>query len=114
MALEIVEATKQCKPIIFCDSMPCLQAVYYHKIENPGILDILEKCHNLTLLRKEVQFCWVPSHVGIRGTEIADAAAKAALQLPVSPNIKLPYTDLKHSVITYFVSKWQNQWNRML
>src|SRR6267154_333034 len=25
--------------------MSCLQAIYYHKFENAGILQILEKCH---------------------------------------------------------------------
>ena len=29
-----------------------------------------------------MQFCWIPSHVGIRGNEIADAAARRAASLP--------------------------------
>ena len=27
-------------------------------------------------------FCWVPSHIGIRGNEKADSVAKSALDLP--------------------------------
>ena len=59
--------------------MSCLQAICYHKLEKAGILEILEKCHALQVEGKIVQFCWVPSHVGIVGNEKADRAANAAL-----------------------------------
>ena len=47
---------------------------------------------------KSVVFCWIPSHIGIRGNEQADRAAKAALDLEISP-LKVPYTDLSVQLI---------------
>ena len=59
---------------------------------------------------KQIIFCWLPSHVGIRGNEKADKAAKSALSLQ-SPNLKLPYTDLKPAINKHLFNKWQLVWN---
>jgi ribonuclease HI len=112
LALKIVEFTDHDSFYVFSDSMSCLQAICNHKFEKAGILQILEKCHALQLEGKIVQFCWVPSHVGIKGNEKADCAAKAALQLPLSVDTQIPYTDLKHTINTYFTRIWQNHWNQ--
>jgi hypothetical protein len=112
LALDIVDQTNETKFTIFSDSMSSLQAIHFHKWTNPTILYILEKCQSLLTSGKIVDFCWIPSHVGIKGNEDADAAAKAALQLPISNSIKIPYTDLKQSISTYFISTWQYQWNQ--
>ena len=68
------------------------------------------KYHLLFTLNKVIEFCWIPSHIGIRGNEYADAAAKAALNLPLS-NIKIPYSDFKQRVNSHFKDKWQISWN---
>jgi len=41
--------------------------------------------------KKNIILCWIPSHVGILGSEKEDAAAKLALSLPVT-RMKLPAT----------------------
>jgi len=61
-----------------------------------------QKCHALQLEGKIVEFCLVPSHVGIKGNKKADCAAKAALQLPISTDIQIHYTDLKQTISRYF------------
>jgi ribonuclease HI len=113
LALQIIETTVHTSFYVFSDSMSCLQAISNRKFERAGILQILEKCHTLQVEGKIVQFCWVPSHVGIKGNEEADSAAKAALQLPISTDIQIPYTDLKHIINTYFTRIWQNHWSQI-
>ena len=54
-------------------------------------------------------FCWVPSHIGIRGNERADSAAKSALDLPHA-KVGVPYNDFKH-FRQYILSTWQDDWN---
>ena len=49
----------------------------------------------------------------IRGNEAADRATRTALQLDISVDIKLPYTDLKQTISAHFYQLWQQQWNRL-
>ena len=55
-------------------------------------------------------FCWVPSHIGIRGNERSETAAKSALDLPHAKD-GVPYDDFKHCVSQYILSTWQDDWN---
>ena len=77
LALDLVNNSNEDKYIICVDSLSCLQAIEQQHIDHPLVLDVLEKYS--ALINKTVLFCWVPSHVWIRGNELADAAAKAAL-----------------------------------
>ena len=46
-------------------------------------MDVLLK-HNELAELNPIVFCWLPSHVGIKGNEKADIAAKSALTLNIS------------------------------
>ena len=63
---------------------------------------------------KKVQFCWVPSHVGIQENEVADQEAKEASLLPRITHKTLPHGDLKPLIKKYIVDKWQRRWNSSL
>ena len=59
----------------------------------------------------KILFCWLPSHVDIKGNEAADVKAKASLDLEIS-NLKVPCTDFKPFINRYILSKWQMSWDR--
>ena len=92
LALDLVNNSNKDKYVICVDSLSCLQAIEQQHIDHPLVLDVLEKYS--ALINKTVLFCWVPSHVGIRGHELADAAAKAALNERLTI-MTLPYSDFK-------------------
>ena len=66
-----------------------------------------------TILAKNgnnIVLCWIPSHVGIPGNEKADAAAKSALSLSITP-MKLPATDMLPRVMKLISEEWQEIWD---
>ena len=77
LALDLVNKSNKDKYVICVDSISYLQSIEHQHIDHPLVLDVFEKYS--ALVNKTVLFCWVPSHVGIRGNELTDAAAKAAL-----------------------------------
>ena len=80
--------------IIFSDSLSVLLSLHNMKIDNPLILKLLEKLHHLSCAHKTIYLCWIPSHIGIRGNEAADIAAKESVNLDITGS-QVPYTDLK-------------------
>ena len=98
------------KLIICVDSLSCLQAIENLEIENPLVLSILELHSTFKTLKKDVVFCWVPSHVGIRGNELADKAAKTALK-GRKINIPLPFTDFRPIIKQYVRKQWSDFWS---
>jgi len=77
----------------FSDSLSSLQAIESYKVENPLILKILKDHNQLINSGKFITFCWIPSHVGIRGNDDADTAAKARLDVAIT-NMRFPVSDL--------------------
>ena len=60
--------------------------------------------------RKEIIICWTPSHIGVRGNERADSAAKLVLDLTPDKS-RIPYTDLKPTINKFLHKKWQQRWS---
>ena len=56
-----------------------MQALQNEKVKNPLVVNL---------------FCWICSHMGIRGNEQADLTAKSALSQDILP-FKIPYSDFK-------------------
>ena len=99
--------------MICSDSLSSLQAIANFKLSNPLVLEIITKCHILASRGKSITFCWVPSHVDIRGNELADEAAKSALDKQVSA-CSIPYADHRPHIRQYIWEGWQQFWDEQV
>ena len=96
LALNIISKSKGKKFLIFSDSLSVLTSLCYKKFENPLIIKLLSRL-DLMSNHKEIVMCWIPSHIGVRGNERAESAAKATLDLKPD-NIRILCTDLKPKI----------------
>lgn len=80
--------------VIFSDSLSALKTIknFIVNYHNHQIAKILEHLTNLTLDKKRITLCWVPSHIGIKGNEEADRLANLA------SNQTPDYFTLTHSI----------------
>ena len=60
-------------------------------------------------VHKTVILCWLLSHMGISGNEMADSVAKAALQKDVSESCLISYT--YQYIGQYVCDLWQSEWD---
>ena len=110
LALDAITESDDDHFIIFSDSLSVLLSLKNKKMDNPLILKLLQKLHHLSCAHKTVHFCWIPSHIGIRGNEAADVAAKESLSQDIIAS-QVPYTDLKPHINSFIANKWQERWS---
>ena len=80
MAVETIERSSyptNPNNVIFSDSKSVLDSLS-NLNDHPAVRYIIFKLKNLKDKGKTVEFCWIPSHVGIDGNERADKKAKEA------------------------------------
>ena len=94
--------------IIYSDSLSVLKSLKDLHHRNPLIQQILKKYYYLSV-SKDIVFCWLPSHVNIRGNELADLEAKSALSLVIT-NFKIPHSDFKSNIRLYINNKCESVW----
>ena len=82
------------------DSLSVLKFISNAKCDHPFLVDLFnlyfKLCDN-----KDIVFAWVPGHVGIRGNNVVDLAAKHALEKSISRRMAVPYSDFKVLTIVY-------------
>ena len=84
--------------IIFSDSKFALQAISGQDWTHPLVLYILERLNWLVNYQeKRILFYWIPSHVGIKGNQKANAAAKAGPSGRIT-NVPIPYGDFRKHI----------------
>ena len=109
LALSNISNNTNTNFVIFSDSLSVLLALKNQNTDNNLVKNIKLKLHDI-LKHKSVGFCWIPSHIGIRGNEYADRLAKESLMLP-NVNIKIPHGDFNHPINNLIKANWQAQWN---
>ena len=101
------ESTVANSIIIISDSKSSIQTVSQLAPKNP-IAALIQKV--LGESDKNFQLCWVPSHVGIEGNEMADKAAKEGTKYPTHANLPVPKGDIQAHIRKASKEAWQHQW----
>ena len=99
-ALKQAYQSQESKFIIFSDSLSILQALEKLQSDHSLLIQIQDMLHKIEVDQKELVFVWVSGHVGIRGNEAADRAAKEALEKEPTDDL-MPFSDLKPLTATY-------------
>ena len=112
LALQEVLRSSRRKFLILSDSLSALAAFKSRNISHPILADLHDLHTDLVLKRKNVVFMWIPSHTGIYGNDVADKAAKEALNYDI-PDMAfqfVPHRDLRSKVSAYCFKLWQQDW----
>lgn len=110
-ALKIASRSKKRDFVIFSDSYSAISALKKYNSFHPLVQEAQEWLFLIHSKFKTVCFCWVPAHVGILGNELVDREAKEAAFFPSINSKAIPHQDLKCTVRSYIVEKWQRRWS---
>jgi len=109
-ALQTAEQLNSYRPLaIFSDSLSAIRCIkHQHSTSRPKMLQaIYERKHELN---RNVTLVWIPSHIGIRGNELADRLAnEGASRHAVDMHIGLEITEMYSAVDDYCRDKWQQE-----
>ena len=110
LAVQYIQSQTLRNTVIYSDSLSCLQALLGKNLEHPIIREIVQILTYLKTVGSQIEFCWIPGHIGIRGNEKADSIAKRVIHLNTY-DIKLPFSDLKPRICKYVNSLFQDKWS---
>ena len=109
-ALKQAYQSQERKFMIFSDSLFAIQALGKLKTDHPLRIQIQELLHEINTDQKEIVFMWVLGHVGIRGNEAVDRAAKEVLDKKPTADL-MSFSDLKPLTAKYVYQVWQKEWD---
>ena len=94
--------------VIITDSLSALQGIQDLQTPNALIGDIQREILQLQGMQTAISLCWVPSHVGVPGNEMADKAALDATTGRRFGSPELPYSDFYPLIKKKIRTKWQD------
>ena len=98
------------KYVVCSDSLSALQAMQCPYSSHPLICLIHDKLYSLQRGGTTIRFYWVPGHVGIAGNELADTAAKDAVNNGQDVFCVIG-DDLKNGLVTAVQQLWKDEWS---
>jgi len=93
-----------------CSVCSSPQAVQGFDIINFTVFSILKLYTQLTDMGRHVSLCWIPSHVGIKGNEMADKAAKEGIRSIITQS-KIPPESFFPHISKLCMEEWQDSWD---
>ena len=112
-ALLLIENSIHTRWTIFTDSQASLQAIAQQNSQHPLIKSIQILLIQLQDQQKRISFCKVPSHVGIKGNEMADKTANESQDIPGLYTTYVPHRDYHPSFRKDTMEKWQTYWDHL-
>ena len=94
------------KTLICSDSLSSLTAIENVNCNNPTICII----RDILINNKNIKIIWIPSHIGIRGNEEADQAAKSISTYPLRTLPFFNKKDIKNEVNSIIKTKTLEEW----
>ena len=110
-ALDMVYHSNQRTNVIYCDSKSVIDSMKKYNSFHPLVQKAQEWLFRISCRHKTVHLCWIPAHVGIKGNEVADRAARDASRSDVIDIKKVPASDMKEPIKKYICNKWQERWS---
>ena len=112
LALWLMGQSKKKSFLVLSDSLSVLKSVSNAKCDHPLLVGLYNLYFTLMCDNKDIVFAWVPGHVGIRGNNVVDLAAKHALKKSINRRMAVPYSDFKVLTSMYVKKLWQTEWER--
>ena len=115
-ALKYIEDNEHSHFIIYSDSLSAVESLEVgSSLSRPNLINrILNKYAEVKVKGKQVEFHWIPSHIGIRGNDRADELAKAPLQhqdvdIIIRREIRDRYKDIDEITRELWQTRWDNE-----
>ena len=112
IAITFLRQNKIIKSTIYTDSLSAVLAIKKKK-SNHLVTEIHEIYTSLKNKNSNTTICWIPSHVGIAGNELADRAAKEALNIQQKSHPILPAKDMKTYIKNIFKQQRKTDYNEI-
>ena len=112
IAITFIKQNKITNSAIYTDSLSAVLAIKKKK-SNHLITEIQQIYRNFKTENNNTIICWIPSHVGIPGNELADRTAKEALSLQQKSYPIIPANDVKTHIKNIFRQQKITEYNEI-